>query len=139
MMSKKRCGLNATFRVVLVFAMVAASTPTIAVAQDSSNASLVRRIEQLERTNADLERRIRDIESAIRRDSASSRPIAITNKWREQANWRRLRTGLSMDEVRALLGEPERVDGGGITTWRWADGHVLFILNKVDSWSEPKV
>lgn len=55
-----------------------------------------------------------------------------------QANWRQLRTGMSMDEVRALLGEPEHVEGGTMTYWRWTNAEVQFYRGKLDGWSEPK-
>jgi hypothetical protein len=37
-------------------------------------------------------------------------PVAASTKWRDVQNWRQLRLGMTMDQVRALLGEPERVD-----------------------------
>ena len=42
-----------------------------------------------------------------------------------------LRTGMSADEVRALLGEPQEMDGdepaegGRISIWRYADGRIV--------------
>ena len=63
-------------------------------------------------------------------------------KWRDVQNWRRLRRGMTMDEVRALLGEPERVQalGGVITHWYWDSGaDVSFdASDKLESWSEPR-
>ena len=41
-------------------------------------------------------------------------------------------------EVRALLGEPERVDGGYVTNWHWTDANVVFIDGEPKSWSEPR-
>jgi hypothetical protein len=45
---------------------------------------------------------------------------------------------MTTDEVRELLGEPERVDGGPRTIWYWADADVVFVSGKLLSWSEPK-
>jgi hypothetical protein len=45
---------------------------------------------------------------------------------------------MTMDEVRALLGEPERVDAGLVTYWRWADANVYFMRGKLEGWSEPE-
>ena len=53
------------------------------------------------------------------------------------ANWRRLRRGMSMKEVRALLGVPERVAGGTLTTWSWLGAYVTFSSEKRFSWNEP--
>jgi hypothetical protein len=41
-------------------------------------------------------------------------------------------------EVRALLGEPVRVDGGSFTHWWWPGANVTFYEGKLDSWSEPR-
>ena len=133
-----RSALPINWRVAVCTAAIVVSVPSIAHGQDKSTASLIQRVEQLERANAALEQRIHLLESVMQRDSASGRPLGLSNKWRETANWRGLRTGLSMADVRALLGEPERVDGGDITTWRWADGTATFVLNTLQSWSEPK-
>jgi hypothetical protein len=44
-----------------------------------------------------------------------------------------------MDEVRALLGEPERVNAGYVTTWHYPHlSQVTFIADKADGWSEPR-
>ena len=50
--------MTAIFRAALVAAFTAASIPTVAAGQDTSTASLLRRLELLERANTDLERRV---------------------------------------------------------------------------------
>lgn len=118
--------------------LLAASIPAIAAAQDTSPGALIRRIENLERANADLERRVRALESVIKSEPLRSQPVPDSTKWLDLANWRRLRVGMSMKEVRALLGEPERIEGGAFTYWRWTDANVVFFSGKVNGWSEPK-
>ena len=55
------------------------------------------------------------------------------------ANWRALRIGMLQMEVKVLLGEPLRVDGGSTTYWFWDRGAtVIFSPNFVTSWSEPR-
>jgi hypothetical protein len=129
--------MTAILRTALLAALAAASIPAVAAGQDTSTASLLRRIELLERANTDLERRVRELEAVIKSEPSLGRPIQASTRWRDLANWRRLRLGMKMDEVRALLGEPERVDAGPITFWRWPDGHVHFMDGKVSGWSEP--
>lgn len=121
----------------LVAGLVAASIMATAAGQDTSTVSLLRRIELLERANTDLERRVRELESLIKGVQSQSQPIPASTRWRDLSNWRRLQLDMSMDEVRALLGEPESVDGGSITYWHWAGAHVTFMRGKLYRWSEP--
>jgi hypothetical protein len=128
----------AILRTALLAAFVAASIPAVASGQDTSTDSLLRRIELLERANTDLERRVRELESLIKSEPSKARPVPASTRWRDLANWRQLRQGMTMDEVRELLGEPERVDAGPVTYWRWADADVFFMSGKLEGWSEPK-
>ena len=54
--------------------------------------------------------------------------LASTNK---SANANELRIGMTSDEVRALLGEPEEMiddepaEGGRVSNWRYADGRIV--------------
>ena len=52
--------------------------------------------------------------------------------------WRKLQKGMSYDQVRKLLGEPDRISGGGLTVWYYNGGSVLFLSDRVDSWTEPR-
>lgn len=130
--------MTAILRTALLAALAAASIPAVAAGQDTSTASLLRRIELLERANANLEQRVRDLEALIRREPSRDQQVAISGDWRDVSNWRRLRKGMKPDQVRALLGEPERVEGGDFTYWYWADAHVIFYSGKLDRWSEPR-
>jgi len=60
-------------------------------------------------------------------------------KWFSKENWRKLKTGILPEDVRHLLGEPEKINGGDISTWYYSNsGSVHFYQGKVDRWSEPK-
>ncbi|PYO45218.1 MAG: hypothetical protein DMD33_00200 [Gemmatimonadetes bacterium] len=128
----------AVLRAALVATLVAASIPAVAAGQDTSTASLLRRIEVLERANTDLEQRVRELEAVIKSQPTQGQPIPASTRWRDLANWRRLHLGMKMDEVRELLGEPERVEAGYVTYWRWTDANVSFISGKLEGWSEPR-
>jgi TonB family protein len=129
--------MTTTLRIALLAAVAAASIPAVAKGQDTSTASLLRRIENLESSNTDLERRVRELESLIKSEPSHGRSVTPSTAWRDLANWRQLRRGMTMDEVRHLLGEPERLDGGPVTKWSYADGYVYYLPDKLEGWSEP--
>jgi len=130
--------MTAIFRAALVAAFTAAFIPTVAAGQDTSTASLLRRLELLERANTDLERRVSDLESLIKSVPSQSQSIPASTKWEDLANWRQLQLGMKVDKVRALLGEPDRVVAGSITFWFWPNANVQFVDGKLSGWSEPR-
>ena len=130
--------MTAILRTALLAALAAASIPALAAGQDTSAAGLLRRIELLERANTDLERRVRELEAVIKSEPSQGQPVPASTRWQDLANWRRLRQGMKPDQVRALLGEPERVEAGVFTFWRWPGAHVYFDSGKLAGWSEPR-
>ena len=130
--------MTAILRTALLATLTAASIPAVATGQDTSTANLLRRIELLERANSDLEQRVRDLEALIRKEPSRAQQVAPSGDWRDISNWRRLRQGMKPDKVRALLGEPERVEGGAFTHWYWGYAYVIFYSGKLDRWSEPR-
>jgi len=133
----------AVHRAVLLATLVAASIPAVAEGQAPSSDSLIQRIALLERKAADLEQRVRELEVLLKAEPSQDRPAPVSASWRDSANWRRLRRGMKMDEVRALLGEPERVEALlNFTTWSWGqfpdDASLRFDNDKLAGWSEPR-
>lgn len=59
--------------------------------------------------------------------------------WKILNNWRKLTTNMGYDDVRKILGEPDRINGGSVARWYYKNGgEATFISNKLDSWKEPK-
>jgi hypothetical protein len=126
--------------VTLLAAVAAFSVPAAAAGQQASADSLHRRIDLLERRTIDLEARVRQLEALFRAEPARSLPGAASTKGRDIQNWRQLRMGMTMDQVRALLGEPERVVANpGMSIWYWdSPATVTFDRrSKVTGWMEP--
>lgn len=121
----------------MLLAMAAACLTAPAEGQQSSVDSLFRRITYLERRTADLEQRVRELEGIIKTEPSRAQPVPESAKWQDLATWRRLRRGMNEKEVRALLGDPQRVDGGAFTRWSWGVAYVVFYEGKLDRWSEP--
>jgi hypothetical protein len=61
--------------------------------------------------------------------------------WKDKANWRKLTKGMSKNDVTHLLGEPTRINSGGILDFFYygeRGGRVQFTeAGGVDGWSEP--
>ena len=135
--------MTGILRATLLAALVSFSIPAVAVAQKASVDSLLRRIDLLERTTTDLERRVRELEALIRSEPSRDLSVPASPKWQDLQNWRRLRLQMTMDEVRALLGEPERVDANQFRTgWYWdhpfANASFDSRSGKLESLSEPR-
>lgn len=66
-------------------------------------------------------------------------PAAASERSKSIGNWKMLTTGMEFDEVRELLGEPRRVEGGDFRWWYYKnDGMVRFYYGKVDRWDAPR-
>jgi hypothetical protein len=55
--------------------------------------------------------------------------------------WRQLSKGMSREQVRSILGEPRKIDGGVLENWYYGPSYysasVTFYNSRLDSWSEP--
>jgi hypothetical protein len=102
-------------------------------AQDSD------RIDQLEKEIQELKLRISKIESLISNPSSAQEIVPSGEGWKSIANWRKLSEGMKPIDVRKILGEPYRIDGGTIADWYYKnDGRIRFYEGKVDNWREPR-
>ena len=120
------------FPATMLALLAAASVPTTVVGQESA---VPQQIELLQHRISNLERRVRELEARLNGTS-----VVDTVKPMPQS-WRQLRRDMSMDEVRALLGEPESVSAYPTwTTWEYpGDGTVMFNeKHKVTGWREPR-
>ena len=134
--------MRAVFRAVLFLSLFACSLPTIASGQSRSSDSLVERIAFLELKTIELERRIQELETLITTAPPHDAPARAAANWREKANWRRLRRGMTMDQVRTIIGEPDKVDViYSRTSWTWGefpdDATVSFHDDRLAGWTEP--
>jgi len=111
----------------------------LSVATCTSFANDSQRISQLENEVNELKLRIQKLESFPPNTSNQQKQVVANEGAKTIANWRKLNRGMSYNDVRGLLGEPLRIEGGGIATWRYAsNGNVVFIRDKLSSWDEPQ-
>ena len=97
------------------------------------------RITQLEKEVQELKIRLTNLESPSNKPQTSQRYSNLSDGWKNIANWRMLKKGMSYDDVRGTLGEPIRIDGGNFTYWTYSNrGSVTFYNDRLDSWTEPR-
>lgn len=97
------------------------------------------RITQLEKEVQELKTRLTSLESPVNKASVNNKSTTSTDGWKSLVNWRSLKSGMSYDEVRAILGEPTRIAGGNLAFWYYPNrGDVTFYEDKLKSWVEPR-
>jgi outer membrane protein assembly factor BamE (lipoprotein component of BamABCDE complex) len=122
----------------MIKSIVALSFLSLAVAF-SSHAQDTDRIAQLEKEVQELRARVSKLESLLSSQGNTQGFVASGDGWKSVANWRRLVTDMNPSDVRRILGEPERIDGGNVARWYYSNGgRVAFISEKVTSWTEPR-
>ena len=105
----------------------------------NANAQDSDRIYQLEKEIQQLKLRISKLESILSSPSSDQEIVPSSEGWKSVANWRKLSTDMGTSDVKKILGEPHRVDGGNIATWYYQnDGRVVFVRGKLYEWTEPK-
>jgi hypothetical protein len=89
----------------------------------------------------ELEVRVKDLERRLSQPD-KTKGLAVSALSGELQRWRQIHKGLSREDVRAILGEPIRIETVGFEHWyystRGSSGpHVSFYVNKVNGWKEP--
>ena len=97
------------------------------------------RITQLEKEVQELKNRLTTLESPV--NKAIVQKSTVTNDgWKNLANWRSLKKGSSYEEVRSILGEPEKVRASGSVTFGSYSnrGGATFMDDRLYGWDEPR-
>lgn len=64
--------------------------------------------------------------------------VGASDGWKYLQNWHTLKNGMGYEDVRSILDEPSKVDGGSVAYWYYQNnGRVIFIREKIQSWEEP--
>ena len=116
----------------LLFAIALSATTLSSFASDSA------RVSQLENEVNELRLRVQKLEN-FQPNANNQKQVVANEGLKSIVNWRKLKTGISYNEVRELLGEPLRIEGGGIATWWYEkNGRVVFNRDTLYSWDEPR-
>jgi hypothetical protein len=106
-----------------------------------------KRIQRLEILVEDLNRRLAVLETSLINKSESASKTTNPNTtskdgFKERNNWRKLRTGMTPNEVERILGVAPKIDGGSVSTWYYSSvgyhSYVVFYNNVVQRWTEPE-
>ena len=105
----------------------------------NSSAHETERVGKLEQEIQQLKLRLQKLEPpSATINSKAAQPVSVEG-WKSKLQWRRLRQGMLPEDVRELLGEPERIMGGVFTRWDYpGNAIVTFYEGKLDSWQEPR-
>jgi hypothetical protein len=124
--------------------IAALSAMPIAVSQETP-LPLERRVNDLEQLVQQLLNRLAQLEARLGTEPTKPQRGTAGDTSQHLMSWRKLKKGMSMDQVRAVLGEPSKVDGGSpLTFWYWKNtdgqtGSVSFTeKDQVFSWREPE-
>ena len=105
----------------------------------SSFASDSERISQLANEVNELRARVKQLENLQSIANNQQKQIVANGGMTSLATWRKLIRGMSYSDVRGILGEPLRIEGGGVSYWYYANqGRVIFVRDKLSSWDEPQ-
>jgi hypothetical protein len=105
----------------------------------NANAKDSDRIDQVEKEVQALNLRISKLEPVQSTPSSDKEVVSSSEGWKSIASRRQLARSMSASDVKRILGEPHRVNGGGIASWYYQNGgKVVFISGEVSSWSEPR-
>ena len=120
-------------KAIIIVGVLSLAVVSNANTQDSA------RIDQLEKQIQELKLRISKLESILSTPSSHQEIAPSSEGWKSIANWRMLSTDMGPNDVRKILGEPHRVDGGEVAFWHYQNGgSVTFMDGKVHGWSEPR-
>lgn len=84
--------------------------------------------------------KISELETRIEKLESPGTPSATLNQ--NLSNWRKLQTGMSYSQVRILLGEPLKINGGVVANWYYSQSEragpfATFVSDSLTSWQEP--
>ena len=132
---------------MLLMMFVLCAIPWLSYGDDAQINELRNRVELLQKQVKTMNQTLTQMMDILNGLSSvsSSQPSVTPNqlKWEDRQNWRKLRSGMSKDEVRDLLGEPDNIDKYTFyEDWLYGvppHGMVKFSSEeKLDSWHEPR-
>jgi hypothetical protein len=121
---------------IVAIGLLSTIIPCSSYAQNSD------RIGQLEKEIREIKLRLSRLEGNPGDSRNSQNNVLSSDRWKSKSNWRQLKTGMSTDDVRKLLGEPWYIKGGSIEFWYYQKGtmesSLTFVQGHLNEWQEPQ-
>jgi hypothetical protein len=94
---------------------------------------------QVQADDIAVEQRIIELEARVEKLERLLDEKSADDRWKEPILWSRIRTGMSEEDIRKLLGKPARKEKAIFTTWYYHKtskdhAHVWFDEGKVLGW-----
>ena len=129
-------------KILLAFFLIVFCIQYSAIAQQNKIATLQTEVEKLQQKVSQLESKVQQLEKLFlskKNNGASLRDNDNSGDWKNKQNWRRLKNGMSKEEAKQILGEPDRIEAHGpLEFWRYPNGgRVSFFDEEINGWSEP--
>jgi outer membrane protein assembly factor BamE (lipoprotein component of BamABCDE complex) len=129
-------------RIILSFIIITASALTLLTFYSGYTTAQDDEILMLQKKVSDLENRIKELEGILMVYKEPEKILSETGQgWQNKKNWRSLKTGMTEEQVRAILGEPVKRIDGVRTLWYYPNifsSYVSFDENgRLRVWNEP--
>jgi len=141
---------DALWRICPLTLLLSIFVPAAGLAAETALAVRVSQLEAavaaLQAENRELQKRVDKLELRAQASAPGQPALAPNAGWKDKANWRGLRRGMTEREVEALLGPPTKVDiGPSLGYWFYSPTqgvqgpNVMFSADKmtVYGWTEP--
>lgn len=136
-----------SLKMLITFFLIVFCIQDSASAQQNKIEALQTKVEKLQQKVSQLESKVERLEKLFlsKKDTSASFQRSVnSDRWENKQNWRRLKRGMSKEEVRQILDEPHRIIAHSSgDTWDYPGlfgGSVYFDDNgRVESWSEPMI
>ena len=105
----------------------------------NSNAHDSDELDELEKEMQEIKHRLSELKSLLNNPRNDQKAAISAEGWKSVTNWRKLTVGMDTSDVRQILGEPQRINGGKSTRWYYQNGGIItFWEGTVDHWREPR-
>ena len=129
-------------RLIFSFIIITVSTLTFLTFYSNYTTAQDDEILMLQKKISELENRIKELEGILMIYKEPERILSETGQgWQNKKNWRSLKTGMTEEQVRAILGEPVKRIDGIRTLWYYPNIFSSYLSFDEDGrlcvWNEP--
>ncbi|HJX35014.1 MAG TPA: outer membrane protein assembly factor BamE [Desulfatiglandales bacterium] len=129
-------------RLIFSFIIITVSTLTFLTFYSNYTTAQDDEILMLQKKISELENRIKELEGILMIYKEPERILSETGQgWQNKKNWRSLKTGMTEEQVRSILGEPVKRINGIRTLWYYPNIFSSYLSfdedGRLSVWNEP--